>query len=74
MAEVQITPKSPIAGAAGGIIGLDLEEKAVPDYGASRRIRPGTKAADMAAGPPLIPLSEVRTLLRDYILQKLICL
>jgi len=28
---------------------------------ASRRIRPGTKAADMADGPPLVELSEVNT-------------
>jgi hypothetical protein len=26
---------------------------------AKRRVRPGTKAADMAAGPPLIPLNEL---------------
>jgi len=29
------------------------------DTGASRRIRPGTKAEDMAEGPPLVPLHEV---------------
>ncbi|KAF1980128.1 Mob1/phocein [Bimuria novae-zelandiae CBS 107.79] len=29
------------------------------DNGASRRIRPGTKAEDMAEGPPLVELSEV---------------
>jgi hypothetical protein len=29
------------------------------DDGSTRRIRPGTKAADMAFGPPLIPLSQV---------------
>ena len=29
------------------------------DNGSSRRIRPGTKAADMASGLPLIPLAEV---------------
>lgn len=29
------------------------------DAAAKRRIHPGTKAADMAAGPPLIPLNEV---------------
>jgi hypothetical protein len=27
--------------------------------GSTRRIRPGTKAADMASGLPLIPLSQV---------------
>lgn len=31
------------------------------DTGASRRIRPGTKAEDMAEGPPLIDLQDVRT-------------
>jgi hypothetical protein len=30
------------------------------DEGASRRIRPGTKAADMPEGPPLVPLKNVR--------------
>lgn len=29
------------------------------DANAKRRIHPGTKAADMAAGPPLIPLNEL---------------
>lgn len=29
------------------------------DHVAERRIRPGTKAADMAEGPPLVELSEV---------------
>lgn len=29
------------------------------DHAAERRIRPGTKAADMAEGPPLLELSEV---------------
>ena len=29
------------------------------DAGASRRIRPGTKAIDMAEGPPLVELQEV---------------
>lgn len=28
---------------------------------AKRRIRPGTKAADMAAGPPLVPLNELES-------------
>jgi hypothetical protein len=30
------------------------------DHNAARRIRPGTKAEDMAEGPPLVDLSEVR--------------
>ena len=29
------------------------------DQGASRRIRPGTKAADMHEGPPLVELADV---------------
>ncbi|USP73562.1 uncharacterized protein yc1106_00836 [Curvularia clavata] len=29
------------------------------DHAAERRIRPGTKAADMAEGPPLVELSEI---------------
>ena len=34
-------------------------EQSIIDANAGRRIHPGTKAADMAAGPPLIPLNEV---------------
>lgn len=34
-------------------------ERSIMEANSSRRIHPGTKAADMAAGPPLIPLSEV---------------
>lgn len=57
MAEDQIGPLSPTAamseekGKLGGFGNVD--------HGASRRIRPGTKAADMAEGPPLVELSEV---------------
>jgi len=36
---------------------------ALPKDASSRRIRPGTKAADMADGPPLVELSEVKHLL-----------
>ena len=54
IAEDQIGPKSPIAAS---------EEQgklfSSVDHGASRRIRPGTKAADMAEGPPLVELVEV---------------
>lgn len=35
-------------------------EQSIIDANAKRRIHPGTKSADMAAGPPLIPLNEVR--------------
>jgi hypothetical protein len=54
--EVQIGPKSPTIGDGPE---NQLGEAAKQDDGATRRIRPGTKAADMASGPPLIPLSEV---------------
>ncbi|KAG2413259.1 hypothetical protein HFD88_002448 [Aspergillus terreus] len=58
--EVQIGPKSPSVGES---FGKDAEEilgaSANADDASTRRIRPGTKAVDMAAGPPLIPLSQV---------------
>lgn len=59
--EVQIGPKSPTIGDGPD---TQLGEAAKQDDGATRRIRPGTKAADMASGPPLIPLSEVPPSLR----------
>ncbi|KAI0803992.1 Mob1/phocein [Xylaria sp. FL0064] len=34
-------------------------EQTVNDANAKRRIHPGTKAEDMAAGPPLVPLNEL---------------
>lgn len=34
-------------------------EQTMLNANAKRRIHPGTKSADMAAGPPLIPLNEV---------------
>ena len=57
--EVQLAPPSPGADKSveGGL--KDVGEGALLDNGASRRIRPGTKAADMASGPPLVPLTEV---------------
>jgi hypothetical protein len=55
--EVQIGPQSPALGAVNSI--PNAHEERMIDQGAGRRIRPGTKAADMASGPPLIPLSEV---------------
>ena len=54
--EVQIGPKSPTIGDGPE---NQLGEAAKQDDGSTRRIRPGTKAADMASGPPLIPLAEV---------------
>lgn len=58
--EVQIGPLSPSVGES---FGKDAEQflGAGDDGGSTRRIRPGTKTADMAFGPPLIPLSQVCT-------------
>lgn len=54
--EIQIGPQSPM----GGPPTTDSPaERSIMEANSSRRIHPGTKAADMAAGPPLIPLSEV---------------
>ena len=55
--EVQMAPTSPSSD-VNATFHLDTSTK--QDTGAARRIRPGTKAADMAAGPPLVPLHEVR--------------
>lgn len=58
--EVQIGPKSPTVGEPFGNAGEKLlGATQETDDGSMRRIRPGTKAADMASGPPLIPLSQV---------------
>ena len=58
--EVQIAgPKSPAMIGEPGPIVPELEDPANLDQAATRRIRPGTKAVDMASGPPLIPLSQV---------------
>ena len=58
--EVQIaaTQSSAMTGEPGPII-PESEGTAKLDQGAMRRIRPGTKAADMASGPPLVPLNQV---------------
>jgi hypothetical protein len=55
MPELQFGPQSPLAGP--GEVEADLGQKA--DESARRRIRPGTKAADMVRGPPLVPLVQV---------------
>ncbi|OCK79317.1 Mob1/phocein [Lepidopterella palustris CBS 459.81] len=54
IAEDQIGPKSPLAASdeQANLFGNF-------DHGAERRIRPGTKAADMAEGPPLVDLAEI---------------
>lgn len=57
MAEDQIGPMSPTPASAeehGQLGGFSQS-----DDGASRRMRPGTKAADMADGPPLEELTDV---------------
>lgn len=59
--EVQIGPKSPTGMASTTGSEHELEGVSKPDVGATRRIRPGTKAADMASGPPLVPLNEVKS-------------
>ena len=61
--EVQIGPKSPTVGASATGSEHDLGGVNKLDMGATRRIRPGTKAADMASGPPLVPLAEVSSAL-----------
>ena len=53
--EVQIGPKSPGPSMKSGF----TQDAPAQDKVTARRIRPGTKAADMASGPPLVPLSEV---------------
>jgi hypothetical protein len=35
-------------------------EQTIADANAKRRVHPGTKSEDMAAGPPLVALNEVR--------------
>lgn len=55
--ELQLGPRSPSINATGGE--LSVEESAAQDEGAARRIRPGTSAADMARGPPFVPLHQV---------------
>ncbi|KAF2662377.1 Mob1/phocein [Lophiostoma macrostomum CBS 122681] len=56
MAEDQLGPKSPIATP-------EEQQKLFTtlDHGAARRIRPGTRAEDMAEGPPLVDISEIES-------------
>jgi hypothetical protein len=56
MPELQFGPQSPLSGSAHEVH-VDTSNK--PDEAARRRIRPGTKAVDMANGPPLVPLNQV---------------
>ncbi|KAN0104511.1 Mob1/phocein [Hyaloscypha variabilis] len=55
--EIQIGPKSPSLG--NSTTQEPTIEQGIIEANASRRIHPGTKSADMAAGPPLIPLNEL---------------
>jgi hypothetical protein len=57
--EVQIGPKSPGMLPTPDASPSESEDSAKQNQGALRRIRPGTKAADMASGPPPTSLSEV---------------
>ncbi|KAK4231405.1 mob1 family protein [Podospora fimiseda] len=57
-AENQLGPKSPLMGPNATRQGSNIEQTAI-DANAKRRIHKGTKAADMAAGPPLVPLQEL---------------
>ncbi|KAK4237300.1 hypothetical protein C8A03DRAFT_34753 [Achaetomium macrosporum] len=57
-AEYQIGPKSPLMGPNAARQAAQIEQTAI-DTNAKRRIHPGTKSADMAAGPPLVPLHEL---------------
>ncbi|KAH8912772.1 Mob1/phocein, partial [Coniochaeta sp. PMI_546] len=56
-AEIQLGPNSPSMG-PNALQAQQIEQTQI-DAAAKRRIHPGTKAADMAAGPPLIPLNEL---------------
>ncbi|KAK5087676.1 hypothetical protein LTR70_006997 [Exophiala xenobiotica] len=57
--ELQLGPSSPSVNAAPG--GLSLDNSAQQDDGAARRVRPGTGAADMARGPPFVPLHQLES-------------
>ncbi|KEY71488.1 hypothetical protein S7711_03554 [Stachybotrys chartarum IBT 7711] len=57
-AEIQIGPNSPSGGPAATLQASQMEQSQL-DASSRRRIHPGTKAAEMAAGPPLVPLNEV---------------
>ncbi|KAL7627560.1 hypothetical protein AAE478_001753 [Parahypoxylon ruwenzoriense] len=57
-AEIQIGLKSPGLGSTASRQAQQMEQ-IIADANAKRRIHPGTKSEDMAAGPPLIPLGEL---------------
>ncbi|KAI1142291.1 Mob1/phocein [Hypoxylon sp. FL0543] len=57
-AEIQIGPKSPGLGTSAGRQAQQMEQS-IADANSKRRIHPGTKSEEMAAGPPLVPLAEL---------------
>jgi hypothetical protein len=57
--EVQFGPQSPSMRATSDASTQESELPPLLDTTSSRRIRPGSKGVDMAAGLPLVPLSEV---------------
>ncbi|KAI1095883.1 Mob1/phocein [Rostrohypoxylon terebratum] len=57
-AEIQLGPKSPGLGSTASRQ-LQQMEQTIAEANSRRRIHPGTKAEDMAAGPPLVPLGEL---------------
>ncbi|KAI5868562.1 Mob1/phocein [Durotheca rogersii] len=57
-AEIQIGPKSPGLGTTASRQAQQMEQ-ITADANSKRRIHPGTKSEDMAAGPPLVPLGEL---------------
>ncbi|KAH6607480.1 mob kinase activator-like 4 [Trichoderma cornu-damae] len=58
-AEIQLGPNSPSGGPAAALVTSEMDQSHL-DASSARRIHPGTKSADMAAGPPLVPLSEMK--------------
>lgn len=71
--ELQLGPKSPLVQAVESEQRI-IDGYAIPDEGAHRRVRPGTSAADMAKGPPFVPLHQVESpfQLQEY-LKSLYC-
>ncbi|TPX10490.1 uncharacterized protein E0L32_008540 [Thyridium curvatum] len=57
-AEDQIGPTSPSMGSAMTLEAQQMEQTLL-NANSKRRIHPGTKAANFAAGPPLVPLNEL---------------
>lgn len=57
--EYQLGPPSPSRALSAGSSGEIKADRDAMDRNITRRVRPGTKSADFACGPPLIPFSEV---------------